>query len=276
MPGDDMRLDRCLMGRCLIHDIGLAAQVNNAEQFAKVLNILYDFGYFDEETTEMIPYWRSRAVCRYGEEFTGDPFEVTEKDPFSKVYVTVYRRPHKKAGGKQGYKALFVIQNETDTPARGRLHILNSDAIFGGENNLSIDEIYGRLRVPQGLSMGQPRVWEGSKALEDLERSGAVTQARKDARLMVVKAEIYGPVHILYHDFKILYGHYDPEVPADLSQRDAYFRAKANEGRAASSADRTEEGWPARGELMQRTWWKEWKEIPKKVEAQKRGTGGQP
>jgi len=271
MPGDDMRLDRCLVGRCLIHDIAHAAQVNNAEQFANVLNILYDFGYFDEETTEMIPYWRSRGVCRYGEEFTDDEFEVTQEDPCKKVYVTIYRRPYKVWRGRQGYKALFIIQNEADEALRGRLHILNSQAIFGGENNLSIDEIYGRLKVPQGHSMGgRVYAWGGSKALEDLERAGAVTQSRKDARMKVVRGEIYGGVHILKHDFKILYGHYDPEIPTNPTQRANYFRAKAAEARKTGWAEREKSGWPSRGEVMKQTWWKVWKKIPKDIEAKQK------
>ena len=266
MPGDDLRLDRALMGRVLIHDIGLAPQVNNAEQFARVLNILYDFGYFDEETTEMIPYWRSRSVCRYGEEYTDDAFEVTEEDPCAQVYVTVYRRPYKTHRGRQGYKAMFVIHNESDQPLRGRLHILNSAALFGAENNLSIDDVYGRLTVPRGLSLGGVYPWGGSKALEDLEREGAVTQGRKDERKMVVKKEIYGPIHILAHDFRILYGHYDPEVPAREPHRSAYYRSKARKLRAQREAAKGAQGWPSRADVMKQTWWKVWKEVPKMVE----------
>ena len=71
-PGDDLRMERAVLGRCLLHDIGEAGLLPDPEQLMRVLRILQDFGYFDEETTEVIPYWRSGGVCRYGEEFVTD------------------------------------------------------------------------------------------------------------------------------------------------------------------------------------------------------------
>ena len=265
-PGDDIKMDRGLLGRCLLHDIATAAQIPNAEQFAHVLNVLYDFGYFDEDTTEMIPYWRSRSICRYGEEFTADEFEVTTEDPCEQVYVTVYRRPYKKVGKRQGYKALFVVQNESDEPVRERLHILDPAAVFGGDNSLLIDEIYCKLRVPQGTGVGgKVYGFSGSKALEDLERTGAITQSSKAG--MVVTKEIYGPLHILPHNFRLLYGHYDPEVPDRASQRVEYFKQKAQERRrklnAETGAIRQQLGWPSEDEAKGKPWWEYRKLFPK-------------
>jgi len=266
MPGDDIKMDRGILGRCLLHDIATAPQLPNAEQFARVLNTLYDFGYFEEDTTEMIPYWRSRSVCRYGEEFTDDEFEVTTEDPCGQAYVTIYRRPYKKVGKRQGYKALFVVQNESDSPVRERLHILNSEAVFGGDNSLLIDEIYCKLRVPQGTGVGgKVYGFSGSKALEDLERTGAVTQSRKAG--MVVTKEIYGPLHILPHDFRLLYGHHDPDLPARASQRLEYFKQKAQRAKrelnAAAGAVRQQLGWPSGEEAKGKPWWEYRKSLPK-------------
>ena len=269
MPGDDMRIDRSFLGRSLLHDIGLTPSMNNAEQFAHVLNILDDFGYFEEEDTEMIPYWRSGNVCRYGPVFSGDAFETTTEDPYGQVYVTVYRRPFKEARGRKGYKAMFVILNESDEPLRGRLHILDSRALFGGVNNQLVEDIYGNLEPPHGLSLGRVYAWGREKALKDLERDGAVTQGRKDARKLVVRDEIYGPIHLLPHDYHIVYGHYDPEVPDSPAELEEYQKRKAAEGRRRILERREADGWPAPWEVLRSgPWWDAWRRLP----AEKRKT----
>ena len=263
-PGDDVRMDRAVIGRCLLHDIGLAVQLPNAEQFAVALNALYDFGYFDEDSTEMIPYWRSRSVCRYGEQFTGDPFELTVEDPCANVYVTVYRRPYRKVGDKQGYEALFVIHNESDEPLRERLHILNTTAIFGGRNTLLTDNIHAKLTVPRGTGIAGVRAFGRRRALEDVEVTGAVTRAVKAGG--PVKEEIYGPIHVRAHDYRLLYGHCDPEVPGDPEALKAYYRQRGKQRRSESRAKRQELleklGWPERGDPKAEPWWEYRKRLP--------------
>jgi hypothetical protein len=41
------------------------------------------------------------------------------------------------------------------------------------------------------------------RALKDMEDDGLVKENRSKGR----SAEVYGPVHVLAHDFRILYGH---------------------------------------------------------------------
>ncbi len=245
MPGDNPSLDRGVIGRALLHDIGVNTEIANVEQLVKAINILSDFGYFDEASTETIPYWRSRKFCRFGEEFSGDAFETTEEDPFANTYVTIYRRPYGQAGNRRGYKALFIIQNESDDPIRGRLHMLDSKGLLGGNNNLAVRNIRTRYPLPENLSLdgraSKGFSYQGVTALEDMESMGAITKATKAQRQHFVKTEIFGPIYIPAHDYRILYAHYDPtgqhatHVPVERKSRQ----------------------WEI---LRSKTWWEEWKE----------------
>ena len=220
-PGDNPRLDRARLGRVLAHDIGATVTGNNLEHYAHVFNALADFGYFEEETTEYIPYWRSRGLVRYGEEFHGDSFDLTAEDPFAKVHVSVYRRPYKSVDGKQGYKALFVIVNEGWEPLRGRLHILKPDRILGGSNNLLLAEGHKHrdYEMPFGLGYLRPAYPYGRYlGLIDAEARGVVVKSLYK-RGKEVPGDIYGPIYVRGHDFRLLYGHYDPGFDASTGPR---------------------------------------------------------
>jgi hypothetical protein len=58
-----------------------------------------------------------------------------------------------------------------------------------------------------------------------METQGAVTKATKAQRQHFVKEEVYGPIYIPAHDYRILYAHYDPtgkhetHVPAERKGR---------------------------------------------------------
>ena len=226
-PGDNPRLDRARLGRVLAHDLGASATGNNMEHYAHVFNALAEFGYFEEETIEHIPYWRSGGLVRYGEKFHGDSFDLDAEDPFAQVHVSIYRRAYKKANGKQGYKALFVIVNEGWEPLRGRLHILAPDRIFGGPNNLLLTEVHKHrdYELPFGLGYLKPAYPYGRYlGLKDADTQGTVVRSLyKEGK--EVPREIYGPVYVRGHDFRLLYGHYDPSL--DASQRGARSRRKA-------------------------------------------------
>jgi hypothetical protein len=127
--------DQMAIGRALLNDIGFdpagAAHLNLA---LKVVTALSRFGYFEADgKTEYLPYWRSRQVLRYGEEFAGNNlFEETVEDPMSQVYVSAWRRPA--PAGKTGTKALILIVNEGNQPVREQFYVLSAPRLFGGPN----------------------------------------------------------------------------------------------------------------------------------------------
>ncbi len=259
IPGDTLRMERAVLGRCLLHDIGQAGAFPDPEQMFRVLDILYDFGYFaSEDSTEMIPYWRSRSVCRYGEAYdAASGFETAKDDPYAQVYTTVYRREFKTVGGKRGYKAMFVVMNESDTPVRGRLHIFNSKALLGGKNNLLVSDIFHPAQRKQRYPLRRRRMVASfigrRKALMDLERRGAAVQATRGSTRAPVKGEIYGPIYIPSHDYRILLAQFDPEPePAK---------------RFARAAAKAAGIYPLRHNLRQRRpWWETWKTLDEKLE----------
>jgi len=254
-PGDDLRMERTVLGRCLLHDVGQAGMQPDPEQLVGVLRILYDFGYFEEETTEMIPYWRSSPFCRYGESYTADNvFEETENDPHQNVYVTVYRKPLVEVGGKRGYKAMFVIMNESNQSVRGRLHILDSKRLLGGGNNMLVMDVYRRMQhdLPYPLARRIVGSFHGNrKALLDLERNGAVTQATRGSTKLPVKTEIYGPIHIPAHDYRILLAQYDP-APEETRFDRAALKAEIAKRQRELYRLRTPRDIP---------WWDRWAEL---------------
>ncbi|MBS3764744.1 MAG: hypothetical protein KGZ25_15700, partial [Planctomycetes bacterium] len=235
-PGDNPRLDRALLGRMLLHDIGVYPKFNNAEEYVGVLNALHDFGYFREKTTEFVPYWRTSNMTRYGEKFDREgAFELNRENPNAEVNVTIYRRPYKKVDGEQGYKALFVVQNDGWEPVRGRLHIVDPERIFGGPNSLLVAEIYSEYR----LHHKDENAWNGWKnrfggqyhryfGLKDVETGGAVARSLYK-RGKMVPGQIYGPIYVRPHDFRMLYGHYDPTA-AKESVRARVRKALYKEG----------------------------------------------
>ena len=184
---------------------------------------------------------------RYGEEFHGDAFDLTAENPFADVHVSIYRRPYKKANGKQGYKALFVIVNEGPEPLRGRLHILRPERIFGGANTIHVGDLWENLPRAKGSTPPVGHPYHRMKCLEDAESGDAVTQSIK-AQYHNVRQEIYGPIYVRSHDYRLIYGHYDP---------------------APEERKRSTERWQRRRNLLyvpaDRPWWERRREQIKKL-----------
>ncbi len=215
-PGDDKRLDRQLFGRCLLNDIGVRfegphGKMQHNEQAVRLMNALIDFGYFaDDGMTEMIPYWRTDGLVRYGEAF--DPegsFELTETDPNAEVYVTIYRRPILDDNGRRrGYKAMFVIMNESDQPVRGRVFLLDRDRVLGGENRVRGENVVAGYDWERIEGLVPQSDWRSDKiggaakyrALIDMEDRGLIKVSARAKR----GQEIYGPVFIRPHDYRVL------------------------------------------------------------------------
>ena len=187
--GDDKRCERQYLGRALLHDIGVCSDgphgyFAHAEQAVGLINKMHDFGLFEDQGMEYIPYWRTGDMVRYGDEGTDE------------VYVTVFRRPLE--GG--GVKALLVVMNETDKPLNLPLNLLNPNRVLGGPNTLKAGEVRKRVEVTEKLK----KWWS---ALQDRDRDTSALRNFEtgEAVLRVGDAESYGPVYIPYHDYRVLY-----------------------------------------------------------------------
>ncbi len=226
-PGDDKRLDRQMLGRGLLNDVavqffGPHGWLQHKEQILRVINGLIDFGFFAEDgQTEYIPYWRSGKYVRYGDAFDDEgAFELTESNPNEKVYVSVYRRPHYDKSGKKllGYKAMFVIMNENDAPVRSRLFVLDTQRLFGGKNCAMGNEWvkgydWSKIQaLNEGEGLTEPPDWSAEKVshrtdgklafLIDFEDGGLVKAEQNPVR---DGTEIYGPIFIGPHDYRIVW-----------------------------------------------------------------------
>jgi len=195
IAGDDKRLDRQHMGRALLNDIGLSPNgphgtIHHKEQAIRLLNRLASFGFFQDAEIEKLPFWRNSDQVRIGDE------PSTE----SQVYVTAYRRP---LGSGKGYKAVFVIMNESLGPVELPLKIVDPARVLGGPNTLKAKDVRGKATMPESLqqwwTVASARNEEAS-VLEDLGSGSIVARAGDEG-------ETYGPVFVPYHDFRVLYAH---------------------------------------------------------------------
>ncbi len=192
--GDDKVYDRQYIGRALLHDIGMLpggphGRHVHIEQFMRVFHALDDFGFFAEETTEFIPYWRGQTVARC----TNDG-----EAPAKKIYLTAYRRPFEK-DGKTGYHAVLVVMNENDKAVELPLRLIDVGKLLGGPNTLTHAEVSGTL--PAALEGWYANLAEERAAqvvLQDLESGGVA--GRIDGA-----EESYGPLYLKPHDYRLLY-----------------------------------------------------------------------
>jgi len=201
--GDNPRFDRQMLGLALLHDFGVTrggeivndgslgiTPMEHEEQAVRLLGRLSRFGFFKDADIEKLPFWRNDAQVRMGDK-PGDE---------SKVRVTVYRRP---LDNGKGYKALFVILNESDGDIELPLDIRDPKRILGGPNTQKGRDVLGRAAVPGKLQAA----WAAARgkaadapALTDLETGELVARTGDKA------AEKYGPVFVPYHDYRVLYG----------------------------------------------------------------------
>ncbi|MBI2191443.1 MAG: hypothetical protein HYU36_05615 [Planctomycetes bacterium] len=193
--GDDKRLDRQLLGRALLHDFGVSPAgphgiIHHKEQGVRLLARLTEFGFFEDSNIEKIPFWRSSGLVRLG-----------PKPPEgSRVYVTVYRRPLE---GGRGTKALLVVLNESQRPVELPLEILDSRRLFGGPNGLTASAALRRVEIPPAWRQQWDHLQgqnDDVRALQNLETGEIVARVPG-------KNEVYGPVYVPYHDFRVLTGH---------------------------------------------------------------------
>jgi hypothetical protein len=179
------------MGRALLNDIGLTPSgahgiIYHREDMVRLFAALTEFGFFEDQNIEKLPFWRNAKAVRIGD----------KPSPESEVYVTVYRRPLK--SGK-GFQALFVVMNESFKPAELPLMLADATRVLGGANTLKAAGVRERTPV-RGELKGW---WDGIKGrdaqapvLMDVETGDIV--ARQPG-----SGEAYGPVYIPYHDFRV-------------------------------------------------------------------------
>jgi hypothetical protein len=124
----------------------------------------------------------------------------------AKTYVTVYRRPVDPKKPAAGYKALFILMNENDFPIQLPLTIANPERVLGGANTLTKGHIRSQTEVPEALA----DLWtelsqrdQDALALRDIETGEVVAKASSPE-------ESYGPVYVPMHDYRVLYGHWEP------------------------------------------------------------------
>lgn len=198
-PGDDKRLDRQYYGRSLINDIGTCfdgphGRIQQQEQAIRLLTCLADFGFFEDQGTEFLPFWRNGQWVKMGEFKRTDLENALSND----LCVSVYRRA---LDDGTGYKAIFVIMNETLRPLEVPLHILDPQRILGGPNTLTAPAVLARADLPKDLAAWWTDTTAPQKdvpALMDLE-SGDVVLGNPG------KAEVYGPIYVPSHEYRILY-----------------------------------------------------------------------
>jgi hypothetical protein len=211
-PGQSPAVDRVALGRALLHDIGVdASTLAHLMEAAAVVKALEEFGCFkDDGMTEFIPYWRTRKIVRYGEEFAADDtFSLTTEDPLAHVHLSAWRRPNAGAA-----KALMVIVNESPKPVREQLYIHDRTRLFGGANTVRAREIVGAWdmsAIPADSDWSKERLQsqavfgEGEKrtdvALLDMTDKGFVAIAKDNKGF-----EVYGPVYVPAYGFRLIYG----------------------------------------------------------------------
>jgi len=208
-PGGRRAPERVVLGRALLHDVGvdLSALVNLAGA-ARFVAALEEFGYFEEDV-EFIPYWRTGPLVRFGEAAEADEaFATAEQQAAGGTYVSIFRRPLDD-GRRRGRQVMFVILNERDVPVRQRLHLLDPERLLGGSVDATLGDVirgYELAGVPEDSDWRREKLLGAratrNKALRDLEDQGAVliTEAAPDQT-----SHIFGPVFIPAHDFRILY-----------------------------------------------------------------------
>ena len=212
--GDDKRLDRQFFARALAYNIGCSydgphGRLPHRAQAVRIMNTLWDFGFFKDKDTEVLPYWRSQKLLHFGEQFSSaDAFALDAADPLARVHVAIFRRPDGKPDSKQN-KVMVVIVNEGETPVRDQLYIDQPKLLFGGPNRLTARDI---ADAHYDLSRFSPKSdWSASTVKPGGQNSGVSLMDFEDTEFVKQTSakdgsEVYGPfIHVGARNFRILY-----------------------------------------------------------------------
>jgi len=199
-PGGDPAPDRMLLARALLHDAGLdLSGLANATEAVELVSSLTELGFLEPGRVEVIPYWRSGSVLRYGPAFEqDDAFSLAVENPYRHVKITAYRVN----GGKT---AIIVVSNEGDEPVRDVLYLLDPERLLGGTNVLTGGAIIRKTvdfsKVPQDGDW-RPDTLSASRgpALHDLETGSIVPAVVKRGAVAAVE---YGRLFVAPHEFRV-------------------------------------------------------------------------
>jgi len=205
-PGDDPRIERQMIGRVMLHDVGLVptgphGQLQQRAQNTHILTKLADFGYFDDEMTEFIPYWRNEGLV----DFAG----VSGAAPGNDLLVSIFRRP---IDDGDGYKCLLVVMNERNAAVEANLSVPAMEKLLGGPNTLTVGGLRGAVEAAEPFAdLWSDLVERGADhpALMDLETDRPVMATSKR------QPNTFGPIHIPEHDVKLLYAEFNPADAAE-------------------------------------------------------------
>lgn len=149
-PGASPAVDNMILGRALVHDIGVdVAGLASRAHAADVVNALEAFGYFkDDGQTEFLPYWRAEdfgiGLVRYGAQFEADAkqgFALSTENPAGRVRVSLFLRPVSDREPAGQRKVMMALVNESDHPVRELLYVENPPYLFGGENKVGFANV---------------------------------------------------------------------------------------------------------------------------------------
>ena len=223
LPGDDKRFDRQYLGRALAHDIGACfdgphGRMHHPEQGVRLLRRLIDWGFFQEQAVEFLPYWRNGRYIRFGRDFGDQQFTIATVPGEKRVIASVYRRAIEE-DGRRGYEAIIVLMNEADEIVEADLHLLDVERLLGGPNTLELRDLHAQWDGIDSAAAKLLAEWSGGGngngngnegradataggqiVLRDFESDRYVPRKQADGN-----GETYGPVHIPEHDYRLLY-----------------------------------------------------------------------
>jgi hypothetical protein len=207
--GNTPKPDRMVLARAFLN--GIAADIRkiaHVTSAARILAMMDEFGVFkDDGLTEVIPYWRAESYLRFGEEFKGDRFSITSENPAEEVYEVIYRRPVEDEPGR--YKALVFLVNETDKNQSEQVYLFDAKRLLGAANSLELWPFMSKKYWQEDLippnsdwRKQNTRVYvvdrKANESMIDMEGEGRARRAAVDGSL-----EIYGPVYLPAHDFRV-------------------------------------------------------------------------
>ncbi len=210
--GDNPKFDRQYLGRALTHDISVCfdgphGKMLQVEYALRLMNLLTDFGFYDEATLEFVPYWHLAGKVRYGPDFGDQKYTVFTRPPEKDVVISAYRRPFER-NGKRGYQVLLAVMNEADVPVRADLHLRDPQRLFGagGRNQLQLSEALDALTPAGEEEAALLRQWRADLTdevvLRDLETGRYVRRIESGE-----PGESYGPIYIPSHDYRVFWGY---------------------------------------------------------------------
>jgi hypothetical protein len=199
--GDDPRIEHQMWSRALLHDFGICPTgphgvLHQQQENSERMNALTEFGFFNDDALEFIPYWRNEAYVAL------DGVHGAASDD-AKLFVSMYRAP---LADGEGYKVLFVLGNENHEAVEIPFELLDP-SLLGGDQSLTVGGIRSEMDAPAELESLWSQAAGASAdrpALRDFDTGRPVIAADGSGKT-------YGPVFIPRHGMRLLVGEFRPE-----------------------------------------------------------------